>query len=107
VVNRLTVRGGECTTVAGAALVGHRHLRVVPLGGLPTGGVVTGHAVHTGRYVCSQLSGGGTSIVTTGAVSPAVKQAVIRLRTQPGAGGLVTTFANRLAAVDGRRRTTA
>ena len=100
-VHRLAVGWRIGSAVASGALVGHRHLRVVPLGGLPARDAVATDAVHAGGDVHARLAGGGTAVVATGAVGAGVEQAVIRFRPQPGAGGLVAAFANCLTVVNG------
>ena len=77
---------------------------MVPLGGLPAGGAVTADAIRTGGNMGPRLARGSAAVVATGAVGAAVKQAVIRLGTQPGAGGLVAVLAHGLAAMDGSCR---
>jgi hypothetical protein len=48
VVYRLSVRWRERSAMAGRALVGHRHLRMVPLGRLPGRGIVAADAIDCG-----------------------------------------------------------
>jgi len=99
-VGRLAVGRWIGTAVAGGTLVGHRHLRVVPLGRLPAAGVVTAHAVHTGRNVRGRFTCCSTAIVATGAIGGTVEQAVVGFGAQPGAGGLMAALTHRLAVVD-------
>lgn len=104
-VRRLAVRRWIGPAVAAGTLAGHRHLRVVPLGRLPTTGVVAAHAVHRRWNMVRNLSTRGTAIVATGAIGGTVEQAVVGFGAQPRAGGLVAALAHRLAVVDGRGRT--
>ncbi len=92
--------------MAGAALIGNRCLRVVPLGRFPTGDAVAADAVQAGGNVATRLARSGIAIMATGTVGATVEQAVIGLGAQPGAGGLVAAFAGGLAAVDGSSRPT-
>jgi len=90
--------------VAGTALVGHRHLAVVPLGRLPAGDVVAAHTVHGRGDVAGGLAGGGATVVAAGAVGRRREQAVVGLGAQPGRRALVAVLAHCLAVVDGRCR---
>jgi hypothetical protein len=101
VIQRLTIRWSVSPAVAGGALVDHRHLGVVPLGGSPGRRAVTTHAVHRSRDMHARLAGRCTSVVTTGANRGRCKQTVVRFAAKPGAGGFMATLAHRLAVVNG------
>jgi hypothetical protein len=104
--HRLTISGRVGTTVTGSALVGHRHLRVIPLRGFPDTGAMAADAIDGGWDMRTQLPCSRTSVMATGAVRRGGKQTVIRLGTSPTGGGLVTGFAHGLASMDGSSRPT-
>jgi hypothetical protein len=106
VVDRFSIRRRVCTAMASGALVGYRHLCVVPLGGSPCRSTVAAHAIHGGRHVRARLARGRTAVVAAGTIGSRSKQAVIDLGAQPGAGRFMATLANRLAIVNSGRRPT-
>ena len=59
VIGWFAIRRGVGAAVAGAALVGHGRLRVVPLGGLPTRRIVATEAVQCGGNVADRFASGG------------------------------------------------
>ena len=63
-VDRLAVRRRIGATVAGGALVGYRHLAVIPLGGLPCRDAMATHTIHAGRDMCGRFTGSGAPVVT-------------------------------------------
>ncbi len=91
----------ETTGVARRALVGNRHLGVVPFAGLPARGVMATHAICGCGHVRPRFTCGRTTVVACGAVGRRCKQGVVRLSASPRCSGLVAILANRLAVVDG------
>ena len=87
--------------MASGALVGDRLLRVIPFGRFPRRSVVAAHAVCGGYEVLSIFSGGGATVVATGAIGGAVEEVVIDLCASPGRSGLVAAFAIGLPIVNG------
>ena len=71
--------------MAGRALIGHWHLAMVPVRGLPTCGGVAADAIHRSGYVRTRLARGGTAVVATGAVGSRGEPTVVHARRgQPG-----------------------
>ena len=93
--------GWKATGVTRRALVRNGHLAVVPCRWFPARGGMAAGAIHRSGHVRAGLSRGCIAIVATGAIRSTVEQAVVGLRAQPGAGGLVAALAHRLAVVDG------
>jgi len=101
VIGRQSAGRRKAAGVAGGTLVRHRHLRVVPFGGLPSVGVVTGHAVGAGGNVGCHLASCATSVMAAGAVGSAAEATVVRLgAAQPTTRGFVAVLAHGHAIVD-------
>jgi hypothetical protein len=80
-------------TMTSRALISHRHLSVIPIGGFPTDHSVAANTVKRCGNVRRNLSGRCGAVMTASAVSGAGKETVIRLSTQPSSGGLVAALA--------------
>jgi hypothetical protein len=81
--SRLAVSGWIGTTVARSALVGHRHLRVIPLRGFPGTGAMAANAVDRGRYMLGQFTRCSAAVVTAGAIGSGRVQPMVWLCTDP------------------------
>ena len=68
VIGRWSIRGRKASGVAGRALVGHGHLAMVPIRGLPGCGGMAADAIGRSGYVRGSLAGRGASIVATGTI---------------------------------------
>lgn len=81
------------TAVAGGALVGHRHLAMVPAGRLPTTGAVATKTVPTGGDMGSRLASGSAAVVAARTIGRRSEDTVVRFGCRPIAGGLVAALA--------------
>ena len=63
--------------MTGAALIGHRHQSMIPLGGFPAGGAVAADAIHRSGYVRASFSCGCTAVVATGAIGSGGEPAMV------------------------------
>jgi hypothetical protein len=105
VVGRWPIRRRKASRVAGRALIGHGHLTMVPVRGLPGCGGVAADAIGRSGYVRGSLAGRSTSVVATGTIGRRRKPAMVHARCgQPGrgfvacaAGGLRLNMPGRLA----------
>jgi hypothetical protein len=75
------------------ALISHRHLGVIPVGGFPTDHSVAANTVKRCGNVRRNLSGRCGAVMTASAVSGAGKETVIRFSTQPSSGGFMAALA--------------
>jgi hypothetical protein len=99
--HRLAVSRRVRTAVAGSALVGYRHLRVIPLRWLPGAGAMATNAINRSGYVRSKLACRSAAVVAAGAVCGRCKQTMVWLGAQPGTGGFVAGFTHGLPCMNG------